>query len=80
MDDATVMGRIEQLVAEEHRLLEKGEGAGLDDADHAALAEVQVQLDRAWDLLRQRRALRQSGGDPDDAAPRSEGTVEGYLN
>ena len=37
-------------------------------------------LDRFWDLLRQRRALREFGRDPDEASTRDEGTVEGYLN
>ena len=80
MDDQDVMGRIEELVAEEHRLLEKGDGGELSEADHARLKEVQVGLDRCWDLLRQRRALREYGRDPGEASERDEGTVEGYLN
>ena len=80
MDDEVVMGRIEELVAEEHRLLEKGDGGELADDDHARLKEVQVGLDRCWDLLRQRRALREFGRDPGEASARDEGTVEGYLN
>ncbi len=80
MDDEAVMGRIEELVAEEHRLLEKGDGGEMTDVNHARLKEVQVGLDRFWDLLRQRRALREFGRDPDEASSRDEGTVEGYLN
>jgi uncharacterized protein DUF2630 len=80
MDDEGVMGRIEELVSEEHRLLEKGDGGELSDDDHARLKEVQVGLDRCWDLLRQRRALREFGRDPGEASERDEGTVEGYLN
>jgi hypothetical protein len=80
MDDEGLMGRIEELVAEEHRLLEKGDGGELQDDEHARLKEVQVGLDRCWDLLRQRRALREFGRDPAEASARDEETVEGYLN
>lgn len=75
--DDDVLTRIEDLVAEEHRLLD-GEGRGLSDEEHARLQAVQVQLDRMWDFLRQRRAERAAGRDPDDASPRDPGTVEGY--
>ena len=54
------------------------EGGGLSDEERARLREVEVGLDVCWDLLRQRRALRNAGLDPSDAATRSEGTVEGY--
>jgi hypothetical protein len=79
MDDARVHGRIEELVAEEHRLLEQGEGEGLDAEAHARLEEVRVALDRYWDLLRQRRARSEFGLDPDRAGARDEETVEDYL-
>jgi hypothetical protein len=79
MDDAQVHSRIEGLVAEEHRLLEQGEGEGLDAGAHARLEEVRVELDRYWDLLRQRRARAEAGLDPDRAGPRDEETVEDYL-
>lgn len=78
MADDAIHGAIEELVAEEHRLLERGGEHPLDDAEHARLREVQVQLDRLWDLLRQRRAERAAGRDPDDASIRNEDTVEGY--
>lgn len=78
MDDAQVQARIEGLVAEEHRLLE-AEGAGLDAADRARLQEVRIELDRYWDLLRQRRAREEFGQDPDRVSPRDERTVEDYL-
>ncbi len=79
MDDATVSGHIEDLVAEEHRLLEAhGEGEGLSEAEHARLDAVRVELDRYWDLLRQRRAREEAGIDPSGASLRDEGTVEGY--
>src|SRR3712207_8929155 len=49
------------------------------EGQQARLHEVEVQLDQCWDLLRQRRARRNAGQDPDIAAVRPEGTVEGYL-
>jgi hypothetical protein len=78
MDDAAVRDRIEKLVAEEERLLREAEGQGPDDARHARLAEIKVELDEAWDLLRQREAREEFGMDPDRASPRDEDTVEGY--
>jgi hypothetical protein len=83
MDDQSILSRIEALVAEEHSLQsDERERAAADaglDADHERLAAVSVELDRCWDLLRRRRALREAGADPDDAEPRDPGTVEGYL-
>jgi hypothetical protein len=78
MADDEIHGVIEELVAEEHRLLDRGEEHPLDADEHARLREVQVQLDRFWDLLRQRRAERAAGRDPGQASIRDEGTVEGY--
>jgi hypothetical protein len=78
MADDVVHEAIEELVAEEHRLLETGEERALTEDEHARLGEVQVQLDRFWDLLRQRRAEREAGRDPDEASIRDAGTVEGY--
>lgn len=80
MDDAEVIRRINELAHEEHHLEQAaGHGPdGLSEADHARLAAVEVALDQCWDLLRQRRARRASGQDPDEAEVRSEGTVEGY--
>lgn len=79
MDDSHVQARIEDLVEEEHRLLARGEGGGLDAEGHARLEEVRVSLDRFWDLLRQRRAREEFGLDPDRVSTRDEGTVEDYL-
>jgi hypothetical protein len=77
--DSSVFDHIEQLVAEEHRLLDLGgEEHGLTAEQHRRLAAVRVELDRLWDLMRQRRALRETGGDPDDASERSADTVENY--
>ena len=78
MDDQQVLDRIDQLVKEEEQLLHRHEGEGLGDDDHARLQELQVQLDKAYDYLRQRRALRRAGDDPDDASMRDGGTVESY--
>jgi hypothetical protein len=79
MDDRQVLSRIDELVREEEQLLLLHEGeASLNPEEHARLAELKVQLDQAWDYLRQRRALRQYGDDPDDASPRDAGTVEDY--
>jgi hypothetical protein len=79
MDDKQVMDRIGALVDEEHALERQAIGEGLDQDQQARLHEVEVQLDQCWDLLRQRRARRDAGQDPDTAAVRPEGTVEGYL-
>ncbi len=78
MDDRDVLNRIDELVQEEERLLHAHEGDGLSSEDQARMEELKVQLDKAWDYLRQRRALRQYGEDPDEASVRDGGTVEGY--
>ena len=78
MDDLQVLGRIDELVKEEEDLLRRHEGDGLSSEDHARMEELKVQLDKLWDYLRQRRALRQYGDDPDDASMRDGGTVEDY--
>ena len=78
MDDQQVLDRIDQLVQEEEALLHRHEGEGLDDDEHARLQELQLQLDKAYDYLRQRRALRSAGDDPNDASMRDGGTVESY--
>jgi Protein of unknown function (DUF2630) len=79
MDDRQVLDRIGDLVEEEHTLERQATGEGLDEAQQARLREVEVALDQCWDLLRQRRARRDAGQDPDTAAVRPENTVEGYL-
>ena len=73
--DQPVLGHIDQLVKEEERLYAKN---SLTDDDQARLAEVKVQLDQCWDLLRQRRALREFGKDPDKAKVRPAKIVENY--
>jgi hypothetical protein len=80
MDDQQVLSRIDELVQEEEALLHRhqGENEPLTAAENARLEELKVQLDQAWDYLRQRRALRQYGENPDEASPRDPGTVENY--
>jgi hypothetical protein len=78
MDDQDLIDRIDKLVAEEHGLRERSEGQGLAEEDHSRLEKIEVALDQCWDLLRQRRGLRHRGEDPDEAAVRDPGTVEGY--
>ena len=77
MDDAEVLARISELVEEEHAL-ERSGVADADDEDRARLQSLEVALDQCWDLLRQRRARRQAGQDPDDAQVRPGGVVEDY--
>ena len=76
MDDQTIFDHITALVDEEHRLRES-EGSAQQNADR--LKTVAEQLDQCWDLLRQRRARREFGEDPEGAKPRDVGTVEGYI-
>jgi predicted nuclease with TOPRIM domain len=79
--DHDILGRVDELVAEERALREKLQHKDIDETEeHQRLKAVEVQLDQCWDLLRQRRALRESGQNPDDASVRPPGTVEGYLN
>jgi hypothetical protein len=65
-------------VAEEELLMREAAGRGPDDARHARLAAIKVELDEAWDLLRQREAREEFGLDPDRASERDADTVEGY--
>ena len=69
--------QIEHLVGEEHLLLEKGGAVTADE--RTRLGAINVQLDRLWDLLRQRRARAEFGQDPSVAHERSAETVEKYL-
>ena len=76
MSDTTILDHINQLIDEEHRLLNEGKPGG---DTHARLRHVQEELDQCWDLLRQRRAKREFGENPDSAQPRDVKTVEGYI-
>jgi len=83
MSDESIAGRIERLVAEEHQLRDREQADAPDDDaladDRERLSQVEVELDRCWDLLRQRRALRDAGADPEQAQARDADTVERYL-
>ena len=79
--DPRIHERISGLIAEERALREQlAQRQISEDEEHARLKEVEVQLDQCWDLLRQRRALRETGGDPGAAQVRPADEVEGYLN
>jgi uncharacterized protein DUF2630 len=85
LDDEQVQARIEELEHEERGLRgDEREAAGADEDNRVAvdaerLEAVRIELDRLWDYLRQRRALRDAGKDPDGAQMRDAGTVERYL-
>jgi hypothetical protein len=79
VDDAELHHHITELVDEEHRLERGHAGRSLTDDERARLRALSVDLDRTWDLLRQRNARRAAGLDPDGAHDRSTEVVEGYL-
>jgi hypothetical protein len=79
VQDEQIIKQISDLADEEQQLEERHVGEGLSPEEQARRADLEVTLDRMWDLLRQRRALRSAGKDPDQATSRSEGTVEGYM-
>jgi uncharacterized protein DUF2630 len=78
MDDPQIHGTIEQLVAEEHELWQRESAGSASEADRLRLQQVKVSLDQCWDLLRQRRALRDVGRDPASADVRQAEIVERY--
>ena len=77
MDDTQILQQIEKLVNEERELRDHAEGE-LADEKRARLESLEVALDQAWDLLRQRRALREFGENPESAHTRDASTVERY--
>ena len=80
MRDSEIFGRIHILVDEEHTLRERLQNGDLTaDVEHQRLRSLEEELDQCWDLLRQRRARRAVGENPDDATSRPAGEVEGYL-
>ena len=83
MSDESIATRIEGLVSEEQELRRREQDDRTDadqlEADQQRLRSVQIELDRCWDLLRQRRALRGAGANPEDAHVRDADTVERYL-
>lgn len=79
--DADILDQVNKLVAEEQDLREKLQNREIDESEeHRRLKALEVQLDQCWDLLRHRRALRETGGDPREAEVRPPDEVEGYLN
>ena len=77
MEDRDIVERVGRLVEHEHRLERTHEGE-MTDEDREALRAIEIELDRCWDLLRQRRARRAAGENPDDAHVRDADTVEHY--
>jgi hypothetical protein len=75
ISDETVLGKIDSLVHEEQGLYGQGD---LSDSGRARLEKIRVELDQCWDLLRQRRARREFGDNPEDAAVRPPSIVERY--
>ncbi len=73
--DQSVLNRIERLTDEEHHLYEKG---NLTDEESERLRKLNLELDQCWDLLRQRRAKREFGENPDEAETRPTSVVEKY--
>jgi hypothetical protein len=78
VDDHEIIGRIGKLADEEQHLEERHVGEGLSPDEEKRLRSIEVTLDQMWDLLRQRRALRNACRSPESAAIRPEATVEGY--
>jgi hypothetical protein len=78
VDDTDILKRIDVLEEEAHRLERQHGDLGLTDEQRRRLAELQVEIDRNWDLLRQRRARRRAGEDPNGAMERPAQVVEGY--
>ena len=79
MEDQSVRDRIDELAREEHELFEKESEGKANESDRERMRELEVTLDQCWDLLRQRRAKRAAGMNPDEARVRDAGTVEGYV-
>jgi hypothetical protein len=78
--DSETLARIRNLVAEEKDLRAQLLHRDITESEeHDRLRRVEIELDQCWDLLRQRRALRETGGDPGEATVRPGEQVEGYL-
>jgi hypothetical protein len=78
MEDTELRHRIAALVDEEHHLERTQSDEGIDEERLRRLHDIEVDLDQCWDLLRQRRARRAAGEDPDGASVRPPSVVEGY--
>ena len=80
MDDQQILAQIKELIQTEHDLRTKVADGELSSADERSrLRAAEEALDQCWDLLRQRRAQRETGGDPEAAKARPASEVEGYL-
>jgi Protein of unknown function (DUF2630) len=80
VDDAQIQEQISSMIESEKSLRERLAAGQISEAEeHAELARIEVALDQAWDLLRQRRARREFGENPDEASQRPANVVEGYL-
>jgi hypothetical protein len=80
MTERDILEQIHSLVEREHELRQRSVAGEIDSAEeHAQLRTLEEALDQAWDLLRQRRARRGAGENPDDAQARPAQQVEGYL-
>lgn len=77
MTNEEILARIDELVAEEHRL--RSQGHGLSQEDRIKLRDAEAHLDQLWDVLRRREALRRAGLSPDAAGERPADEVESYL-
>jgi len=78
VDNDQIHDRIERLVSEEHGLWQREADGSASEEERRRLASLKVSLDQCWDLLRQRRALREAGLDAEAARVRDEDVVEGY--
>jgi Protein of unknown function (DUF2630) len=78
--DRDTLARIHDLVAEEKALRARLQHRDITESEeHERLRAIETALDQCWDLLRQRRALRETGGDPREATVRPADQVEGYT-
>jgi hypothetical protein len=78
MDDTDIVHQISELAEEEHGLERAHEGEELSAQEQQRLRQIEIALDQCWDLLRQRRARRNAGQNPDNVEVRPESVVEGY--
>jgi hypothetical protein len=79
--DRDILAQVNELVAEEKELRASLQSRDIDETEeHRRLKSLEVQLDQCWDLLRQRRAPRETGQNPNDASVRPGDQVEGYLS
>jgi Protein of unknown function (DUF2630) len=78
MDDSEILQSITKLVNEEHQLTKQAEEGELGETKQARMQEIEIQLDQCWDLLRQRRARREFGLNPEEATLRDPNIVEHY--